>query len=45
MAQKAPWHSAKQNVHLVCSNCNTGNNIEREPTAGHWRKATMLRML
>lgn len=30
MAKKSPWHSAKSNVHHVCSNCNTGNNIERE---------------
>lgn len=26
----APWHSIKSGVHHVCSNCNTGNNIERE---------------
>lgn len=30
MAQKSPWHSIKQNVHHVCTNCNTGNNIEKE---------------
>jgi hypothetical protein len=30
MAQKSPWHSTKQSVHHVCSNCNTGNNIESE---------------
>lgn len=30
MARKSPWHSKKSNVHHVCSNCNTGNNIERE---------------
>lgn len=30
MTKKAPWHSTKQNVHHVCTNCNTGNNIERE---------------
>lgn len=28
--RKSPWHSVKANVHHVCSNCNTGNNIERE---------------
>ena len=28
--RKSPWHSTKSNVHHVCSNCNTGNNIERE---------------
>lgn len=28
--RKSPWHSTKANVHHVCSNCNTGNNIERE---------------
>ena len=30
MAEKAPWHSVKQDVHHVCSNCNVGNNIEKE---------------
>jgi hypothetical protein len=30
MTKKSPWHSLKQNVHHVCTNCNTGNNIERE---------------
>ena len=30
MARKAPWHSTKQPVHHVCTNCNTGNNIESE---------------
>lgn len=30
MPQKAPWHSIKSNVHHDNSNCNTGNNIERE---------------
>lgn len=30
MARKPAWHSAKSGVHHVCSNCNTGNNIERE---------------
>ena len=24
------WHSVKVNVHHVCTNCNTGNNIESE---------------
>lgn len=28
--RKPPWHSVKQHVHHVCTNCNTGNNIERE---------------
>jgi len=28
--RKNPWHSVKQSIHHVCSNCNTGNNIERE---------------
>ena len=28
--QKTAWHSTKQTVHHVCTNCNTGNNIERE---------------
>jgi hypothetical protein len=28
--RKAPWHSVKQPHHHVCSNCNTGNNIETE---------------
>jgi hypothetical protein len=30
MARKSPWHSTKSGVHHVCSNCNTGNNIEKE---------------
>ena len=30
MTQKSPWHSTKQTVHHVCSNCNSGNNIETE---------------
>jgi len=30
MPQKAPWHSVKQTVHHNNTNCNTGNNIERE---------------
>ena len=30
MAQKSAWHSVKQTVHHVCTNCNTGNNIEKE---------------
>jgi hypothetical protein len=25
-----PWHSVKQTVHHNNTNCNTGNNIERE---------------
>jgi hypothetical protein len=28
--RKSPWHSIKQTVHHVCTNCNTGNNIEKE---------------
>ena len=28
--KKSPWHSVKSDVHHVCSNCNTGNNIEVE---------------
>jgi hypothetical protein len=30
MTKKSPWHSIKQTVHHVCTNCNTGNNIEKE---------------
>lgn len=30
MPKKAPWHSIKQSVHHNNTNCNTGNNIERE---------------
>lgn len=30
MPKKSPWHSIKENVHHNNSNCNTGNNIERE---------------
>jgi len=30
MSKKAPWHSVKQNIHHDNSECNTGNNIERE---------------
>lgn len=28
--RKSPWHSTKSNVHHECTNCNTGNNIEKE---------------
>ena len=28
--KKSPWHSIKADVHHVCTNCNTGNNIETE---------------
>lgn len=28
--RKPPWYSIKRDVHHVCSNCNTGNNIEVE---------------
>lgn len=30
MPKKAPWHSIKQSVHHDNTNCNTGNNIEKE---------------
>lgn len=30
MAKRAAWHSAKAGVHHNDTNCNTGNNIERE---------------
>ena len=30
MAKRAAWHSAKADVHHNDTNCNTGNNIERE---------------
>lgn len=30
MTQKAPWHSTKQNVHHNNTECNSGNNIEKE---------------
>lgn len=30
MPKKAPWHSIKQTVHHNNTNCNTGNNIEKE---------------
>lgn len=30
MAKRSPWHSIKSNVHHDNTNCNTGNNIERE---------------
>ena len=30
MPRKAPWHSIKANVHHDNTECNTGNNIERE---------------
>ena len=30
MPKKAPWHSVKTSVHHNNTNCNTGNNIERE---------------
>lgn len=30
MPRKAPWHSIKQYVHHDNTECNTGNNIERE---------------
>ncbi len=30
MARTAAWHSIKQGVHHNNTDCNTGNNIERE---------------
>ena len=30
MPKVAPWHSILQPVHHNNTNCNTGNNIERE---------------
>jgi hypothetical protein len=30
MAKKDPWYSIKQSVHHNNTNCNTGNNIEKE---------------
>jgi len=30
MARTAPWHSIKQDVHHNNTECNTGNNIEKE---------------
>src|SRR3546814_7831068 len=30
MARKSPWHSVKSDVYHNNTNCNTGNNIERE---------------
>jgi hypothetical protein len=30
MPRKSPWHSVKQPVHHNNTECNTGNNIERE---------------
>jgi hypothetical protein len=30
MPKKSPWHSIKQPVHHNNTECNTGNNIERE---------------
>jgi len=39
MPKKSPWHSIKRSIHHNNSNCNTGNNIERENikqgTGGH----------
>jgi len=33
MAKRYPWHSVKAGVHHNDTNCNTGNNIERENLA------------
>ncbi len=30
MAKKSPWHSIKMDVYHDNTECNTGNNIERE---------------
>lgn len=30
MPRKSPWNSIKQSVHHDNTECNTGNNIERE---------------
>lgn len=30
MAKISPWHSIKQDVHHDNTNCNAGNNIEKE---------------
>ena len=30
MPKVNPWHSTKQSVHHNNTNCNTGNNIEKE---------------
>lgn len=30
MPKTSPWHSAKSSVYHDNTNCNTGNNIERE---------------
>jgi hypothetical protein len=30
MPKVSPWYSIKQNVHHDNTNCNTGNNIEKE---------------
>jgi hypothetical protein len=30
MAKKSPWYSAIRDVYHDNTNCNTGNNIERE---------------
>lgn len=30
MAKVSPWHSVKQPVHHNNTNCNTGNNVEKE---------------
>lgn len=30
MSKTSPWHSVKQSVYHDNTNCNTGNNIEKE---------------
>lgn len=48
MAKVSPWHSIKQSVHHDNTNCNTGNNIERENrrdgTGGKPRCAECVRL-
>ena len=36
MAVTSPWHSIKAGVHHNNTECNTGNNIERE----NWQSGT-----
>lgn len=36
MPRTSAWHSVKTNRHHNNTNCNTGNNIERE----NWRSGT-----
>lgn len=36
MPKVQPWHSVKEPVHHNNTNCNTGNNIEKE----NWKSGT-----